>query len=149
MSPLKGEILRFGVVGLINSVFGYLLGVGLFSAFEHFSTALVISLVSTSISIVFSFTMQKLFVFRVRGQWLRQFLKGIVVYSFVTLIGAVMFAALMDSFGLNVWLAQAIVIGSTAIFGFIGSKMFTFRQLQNPGQPLPTQSPDEVGESTG
>lgn len=148
MSPLKGEILRFGVVGLINSVFGYLLGVGLFSAFEHYATALVISLVSTSLSIVFSFTMQKLFVFRVRGHWLRQFLKGIVVYSFVTLIGAVMFAALMDTFGLNVWLAQAIVIGSTAVIGFIGSKMFTFRPLRNPNQTPPTQSADELGEST-
>lgn len=148
MSPLKGEILRFGVVGLINSVFGYLLGVGLFSAFEPYATALVISLVSTSISIVFSFTMQKLFVFRVRGNWFRQFLKGILVYSFVTLIGAVMFAQLMDTFGLNVWLAQAIVIGSTAIIGFIGSKMFTFKSSQSVDGPPQTEFPDELGEST-
>jgi len=144
MSPLKGEILRFGIVGLINSVFGYLLGVGLFSAFEPYATALVISLVSTSISIVFSFTMQKLFVFRVRGHWFRQFFKGILVYSFVTLIGAVMFAQLMDTFGLNVWLAQAIVIGSTAIIGFIGSKLFTFRPLRNRNDPPETESADNL-----
>jgi putative flippase GtrA len=149
MSPLKGEILRFGVVGLINSVFGYLLGVGLFNAFEPYAPALVISLISTSLSIVFSFTMQKLFVFRVRGHWLRQFLKGILVYSFVTLIGAVIFAQLMDTFGLNVWLAQAIVIGSTAIIGFIGSKMFTFKPSQNLEGRSETEVPDELSDSTG
>lgn len=92
--------------------------------------------------------MQKLFVFRVRGNWFRQFLKGILVYSFVTLIGAVMFAQLMDTFGLNVWLAQAIVIGSTAIIGFIGSKMFTFKSSQSVDGPPQTEFPDELGEST-
>lgn len=127
MNTLRGELIRFGIVGVVNSIFGYFVGVGLFQLFSTVLPAFVISLAANAIAIVFSFTTQKIFVFRVRGDWLRQFVKGVAVYSVITLIGSLLFALLIDRVGFNVWISQAIVIVCTAVIGFLGSKLFTFR----------------------
>lgn len=128
MSSAKSELIRFGIVGTINSFFGYFIGIGLFFTLKGLFTSLEISMLSNFIAIIFSFITQKMFVFRIKGNWLHQFLKGVIVYAIVAITGSGLFWLLIEVFKINVWFSQFIVISSTAAIGLIGSKFFTFKQ---------------------
>ena len=126
MRIARSELIRFAIVGVVNSIFGYSVGVMLFLLLRENFPVFTISVIANSIAIVFSFVTQKVFVFRVKGHWAQQFIKGLAVYSVVTLVGSGVFWVLIDGVHLNVWISQAAVILCTAGIGLVGSKFFTF-----------------------
>jgi putative flippase GtrA len=126
MRIARSELIRFVIVGVVNSIFGYSVGVMLFLLLRENFPVFTISVIANSIAIVFSFVTQKVFVFRVKGHWTQQFIKGLAVYSVVTLVGSGVFWVLIEAVHLNVWISQAVVILCTAGIGLVGSKFFTF-----------------------
>ena len=120
--------LRYLVVGGINTLFGYGLGVGLYLALSPMLHILVIGVIGSVIAITFSFTTYKLFVFGTRGHWLREYLRSYVVYGGTGVLGIRLVWVLVDGLRMPIWIAQGIAILLTVLVSYLGHARFTFRR---------------------
>lgn len=119
--------LRYLLVGGLNSLVGYGLGVGLYLLLSPALHILLIGLVANLLAISFSFTTQKLLVFRTKGRWLSEYLRSYLVYGGMGVMGTVLLWALVDGIHLPIWIAQGVAIGLTVVLSYVGHARFTFR----------------------
>jgi putative flippase GtrA len=135
LSATRGQAIRYGVVGAWNTVFGY----GCYSFFTLILTGLgphsymLANLIAFPINITVAFLGYKLFVFKTKGNYIREWLRCIVVYSGTFVLSLVALPALVFCIrrlgGLEKaapYIAGAIVIGATAVVSFFGHKHISF-----------------------
>lgn len=131
-----GQVLRYGAVGGFNTVIGY----GSFAALNclltgHVPYAYMVANIGSSVfSITVAFFGYKLFVFRTKGNYLREYFRTYVVYGSSAVLGLVLLPVLVGLIGMAVkddvlvpYVAQAIVLPFVVIISFFGHKMFSFR----------------------
>lgn len=73
-----------------------------------------------------SFSTYKLFVFKTKGNWLREYMKSYIVYGFAALISIIGLWLLVDFLDINIWFAQAVVMVAIVIISYIGHDRYTF-----------------------
>lgn len=119
---------RYLIAGGWNTVFGYSVGVALFLLLTgKFHTA-AIAFIANCMGIIMSFLTYKLFVFKTKGNWIREFLKACIVYSNMALISVVLIWFFVDVMHLNIWISQAFALLLTISISYFGHKKFTFIQ---------------------
>ena len=131
-----GQLLRYVIVGIWNTAFGY----GTFAALTALlyrygkNSYLAAMLLSNLLSITVAFLGYKWFVFKTKGNYLKEWVRCLSVYSggmlisFVTLPGLVI--ALRRWFGFDrsaPYLAGALLTGVTVVVSFFGHKHISFR----------------------
>jgi putative flippase GtrA len=141
-----GQVFRYIGVGIVNTVVGYGLFVLTLFLLNRVTptrfldlTVIAASLISTPINITISYFNYKLFVFRTRGNHLREWLRAFGVYGVSMLPGLLVLAALTRllqnvlhgyaPFGKGTpgYIAGAVVTGCSTIISFLGHKKVTFR----------------------
>lgn len=141
MSETRSQAIRYGVVGAWNTIFGY----GCYSLFTLILSGLgphsymLANLIATPINITVSFLGYKWFVFQTKGNYIREWLRCIAVYSSTFVLSMVSLPPLVFCIrrlaGLKEaapYLAGAAVIGVTAVVSFFGHKHISF--WRRPGQ---------------
>lgn len=136
-----GQLVRYLLVGAWNTLFGY----GCFFLFARLFlhlmpsqpslAASVASVVATVTNITVSFTGYKLFVFRTRGNFLREYARSFLVYLPSLLLNAVAIAPLtallrhlLRSHAPQApYIAGAILAFVTVVISFFGHKHISFR----------------------
>lgn len=131
-----GQLLRYLIVGLGNTVFAY----GAFAIFTAVldqympSSYLAGSLMSSLLTITVSFLNYKWFVFKTKGNYLREWFKCLMVYSSAIVMGLALLpptVLLVNNVTGNPvaapYIAGALVMGFNVIISFIGHKEFSFR----------------------
>ncbi len=110
--------LRFGIVGVLNTAFGYVVFAALVLAGLASAVALVLS---TAISVAFNFQTSRRLVFRANGRWLR----FLLVYAVVLAIDWTMlrFARIH---GVSELTAQLVLALPLAALSFVGQRLFVF-----------------------
>ena len=129
------QFLRYLFVGVWNTLFGY----GCFCVMTWLFTGvfpypyMIANVLANIISITVAFLGYKLFVFRTRGNYLREYLRCYVVYGTSALLGLVLlpFAVAGVSFFLveKEWapyIAGALLTGITMLISFLGHKHYSF-----------------------
>lgn len=118
--------LRYLIIGGWNTVFGYAvfaaLNWGLASV--HY---LVILTVSYIISITNAYVGYKLFVFRTKGNILKEYLRFYVVYGASFGFNVVALPVLVEGFTMNVYAAQALIIVITIAGSYLLHKHYSFK----------------------
>lgn len=135
----QGQFVRYLLVGLGNALFGF----GSYAALTRILTPHVrygyvaAGLIANILSITFSYLTYKLFVFKTKGNYLREWMKCVAVYSGAGLLGTAALPVLVflirrfSSLGGSApYLAGAIVAGLTVVVSFTGHRSFTFRQAK-------------------
>ena len=143
--------IRYLIAGACNTLFGLcnaLAMTRLFVVLEPSQPKLMGSaamLCASFLSIAFSFLTYKWFVFKTRGNYVREYLKSLLVYlpsiAINTLAVAPLSVALnsvnapIESMtkisGGSVFLASALLVGSTFVLSFFGHKHVSFRSASN------------------
>ena len=131
-----GQLGRYLVVGVWNTAFGY----GTFALFTwvlgHYIPASYIaaSLLSSILNITVSFLGYKLFVFKTKGNYLREWTRCLMVYSGSILIGLALLPPTVFAVSYVTgneraapYIAGALLMGGQVILSFIGHKKFTFK----------------------
>jgi putative flippase GtrA len=131
------ELVRYLLVGGFNTVFGY----GLFALLNWSLTRLstysymYAAVLSNLIAITVAFLGYKWFVFRTRGNYLREWIRCLGVYGSSMLVGLAGLAILVPILRRSLhrpelasYLAAAIMTVVTVIFSFLGHKNISFRQ---------------------
>ena len=124
---LEKQSLRYLLAGGWNTVFGYGIGVGLYTILSSQLHVAVIAAIANIFAITMSFLTYKLFVFKTTGNWLSEYGRSYLVYGSMALLSIVLLWAMVDYLGMDIWYAQALVILLTVGVSYLGHKFFTFR----------------------
>ncbi len=134
----KKEIGRYLAIGAWNTVFGY----AVYAFFLWLLTDILpaaymfASVISTVFSITNSFFMYKFFVFKTKGNYLKEYIKCWAVYGSAGLVNLALLpvAVLIFNFLLpteyqytSPYLAGFVLLFITTVFSFIGHKNITFK----------------------
>ncbi len=131
-----GQFARYLLVGLWNTAFGY----GLYAALTALLTPrmrygyIAANALASLISITVAFLGYKWFVFKTHGNYLREWIRCLAVYSggIVASTAALPVVVVFIRRTTHVdaaapYLAGAIVMGLATIYNFVGHKNFSFR----------------------
>jgi putative flippase GtrA len=126
---------RYTLVGIWNTVFGYGAYAGLTALFTPRVAHgyILAAVVSSFFGITVAFLAYKWFVFKTKGNYLREWLRCFVVYGSTTLIGIVLLPLLVFAcrrfVGLEAsapYVGGAAITGLTVIVSFLGHRHFSF-----------------------
>ena len=148
------KIARYAVVGAGNTIFGYCCYAAFVAVYRHalpepyrYLTVDLASVTATLIGVTVSFLTYKFLVFKTKGNYLREWLRCLLVYGAATLPGLFILPGLTRLLStvprlhaVSPYLAGAIVMGGTAICTYLAHNRFSFAAPGRPTQPLPNAS---------
>jgi putative flippase GtrA len=120
--------LRYLVVGTSNTIIGYLISNTLYYTLSKYLHILIITTIAVILSVSLGFFCYKKFVFRTKGNWLREYLRCWAVYSIGALLAILATWGLVEGLLLPFWIAQGIVIILVILISYLGHSRFTFAQ---------------------
>ena len=115
------------IAGGWNTVFGYGAYVGLLYLFHPWIHYMVIAVIANILSITMAYVTHKLFVFRTRGNVLREYLKFYGVYGVTAAFGLVALPFCVEVLKVNVYMAPLLILGVTVVVSYFGHKHFSFK----------------------
>ena len=131
-----GQFARYLVVGVWNTGFGY----GTYAGLTALLTPkiphayLAASLLSSLLNITVAFLGYKWFVFRTRGNYLKEWLRCLTVYSSSLLLGLLLLPVVVEAVRRVTgngraapYIGGALLMGASVIYSFFGHRKFTFR----------------------
>lgn len=130
-----GQFGRYLVVGVVNTIFGYATYAGLTALLTpHIPFAyMVANIVGAFTNITFGYFNFKLFIFRTRGNYLREWFRCVLVYSSSIIAGTVALPfvvlalrAFTQAGSFAPYIAGALLMGVNILAGFLGHKNFSF-----------------------
>lgn len=120
------EKINYLLVGGWNTVFGYFAFIALYYFFGAHINYLILVLLSNILSITNAYVGYKLFVFRTRGSYFKEYLRFYLVYGLCILINLMLMFLAVDFMKINPVIAQAMVMWFTVIISYLGHKNFSF-----------------------
>jgi putative flippase GtrA len=126
-SRVRSKHLKFVFIGIYNTAFGYGAFAALHEGFPRLNYMLVL-IVSREISVVSAFVAYRLFVFKVKGALVHDFMRFWLVYSGAMVANLIALPFFVEIIGLNVLLAQAITMILTVMSSWVGHNYFSFKR---------------------
>jgi putative flippase GtrA len=150
------QVIRYLLVGGLNTCFGYALFVALNYLFRGLGIygSEIASLLGNLIAITVAFLGYKWFVFRTHSNYLREWLRCLSVYGSSMLFSLVMLPPL--TLLLRRWfgptqtasnVAAAILIVVTVVASYFGHKHFSFRRVQTAVEEVPERGAGKAVQS--
>lgn len=133
-----GQLGRYLLVGLWNTVFGYGTFAILTAVLDRYVPAsyMAASLLASLLNITVSFLGYKWFVFKTRGGYLREWARCVMVYSGSILLGLALLppAVFLVTFmtgnsGTAPYIAGALLLVLNVVLSFLGHRRFTFGHI--------------------
>lgn len=146
---LADQRIRFLMVGGVNTVVGY----AIFAALTYWVLAdvpfgyLISLIISYAIAITLAFVLYRRFVFPVKGNVVRDFLRFVSVYAVAIGANILALPALVEVVGLHPLPAQAIVLVVTTILSFVGHKYFSFRRSPRGIDTAPAETAEDAAHA--
>lgn len=117
---------KFLFVGGLNTAFSFLFSIAIYEVSKTYFHILLIGLLINIFTISFSYITYKIFVFKSKGNWLREYLRCYAVYLKIAIINILLTWILVEFCGITFWVSQIMLIVSTAVLSYYGHKYFTF-----------------------
>ncbi len=131
------QVVRYVLVGGCNTLFGWLAYAGLtalFTRFTSFYPYVFASVITSVVNITASFLGYKWFVFKTRGNYLREWLKAMAVYTTSILITTLSLPLIVGFLrhatpfhNAAPYIAGGITSAAAVTMSFFGHKHFSFR----------------------
>ena len=127
ITGFRPEQIRFGAVGIYNTVVGYAVFAGLLALVPrlHYLGSLAVTHV---VSVLNGYLAHRWLVFRVRGQVLVDLARFWSVQLAALGVNAVILAALVEGAGLGPLPAELLAVVATVLFSWFGHSRFSFRR---------------------
>lgn len=113
-------------VGVWNTIFGYCFFALLYILFSAKIHYLILFIISNIFSITNAYVGYKLFVFKTKGNIIREYSRFYLIYGFSIIINIICLPLLVEVLRINPLAAQAIILIFNVIISFTGHKHFTF-----------------------
>ena len=119
--------LRFLITGGWNTAFAYISLAILYYLLSDKIHYMIIIGFSGIINITNAYICHKFFVFKTKGNYVKEYLRYYVVYSVPMAIGFIAFPICIEIFKMNFYVTQALLTGITVIVSYFGHKHVSFR----------------------
>ena len=129
-------VLRYLMAGAWNTLFGigiYALLYGLLGDRIHY---LILGIPANIIAISNAFICYKFFVFKTKGNIIREYLKCYAVYGCSSLTGMLLLALLVQKLSMHPVAANILATVIIIVFSYFGHKYFSFRSGRNSGHAI-------------
>jgi len=133
LAPLyerHGEKLRFLVVGGWNTAFSYGVLFMLDTLLHQYLHYTIIMFVAWVIGVTQNLFTFKLFVFRTKGHWVKEYLRSYVVYSGSFVLNLAIVAVIISLWHPRLSIAQLPALVIVTIISYVGHKYFTYRTAE-------------------
>jgi putative flippase GtrA len=131
------EIVRYGLVGLVNTAFGYGVFVALQLTLGTVTHYIVVLVVSNLVAIPQAYTLQRWLVFRFTGGWWAGLARFATVYVTAFFVNLALLPLLHEVAGIPVIPAQGIATVLQVIGTYVAHRLFTFRRRPGGGSGVP------------
>jgi putative flippase GtrA len=128
----RSQKFRFLLVGVANTVFGYLLFAGLLLVVGEDSYVLT-GVISHLVATTLSFGLNRTYVFESGGRILLDYLRFQVTYTLILALNLALLIAFVEFLGWPVLVAQAVCLFFVAVSSYLGHKYFSFRRKGRAG----------------
>ncbi len=122
------EKIRFLIAGAWNTLFGYLSFMALYFLLVHLMNYMFIFIISAAVNIIQNFWVYKIFVFKTKGNHLKEFLRFNTVYAFSIGLNFVLLPFFVEVLKMHPLIAQACLIFLIVVISYIGHRNFSFRR---------------------
>ncbi len=119
---------RYLIAGGWNTLFGYVVYAVPYFFFHGRIHYMVIAVVANPVAITMAYATHKLFVFRTKGNVLREYLKFYGVYGVITILGLLALPFCVEVLRMSPYVAPLLIIGVSVVVSYFGHKYFSFRQ---------------------
>lgn len=123
----NSQPLRFLVTGGWNTAFSYISLALLYYFFSKRMHYMVILVIGAVINITNAYICHKFFVFRTKGNYVREYLRYYVVYSVPMALGFIAFPVCIELFKMNFYVTQALLTVITVLISYFGHKHISFK----------------------
>ena len=123
----RSQKLRFLLVGVANTVCGYLLFAGVLLVVGEESYVLT-GVISHLVATTLSFGLNRTYVFGSDGRILLDYLRFQVTYTLILALNVALLIAFVEFLRWPVLVAQAVCLCFVAVSGYLGHKHFSFRR---------------------
>lgn len=124
----RHEKFRFLVVGVFNTIFGYLVFLALYLAFGTRCHYLMLSAISHAISVLVAFCGQRTLVFHSTQPWPAEFIRYNVSLIFSFLTGLLCLYVLVEFAKLNPGVGQAITVAVSVVISYLTHRHYSFKR---------------------
>ncbi len=119
---------KFLIVGFLNTVFGYSIGLVNYFLFFELIGIIGVGILNNIINITFAFIMFKRFVFKtINTNWFFEYLRSYVVYGVKAIVGIFVLWLFVSILNINIYISQAVAMLVTIFLSYTGHKNFTFK----------------------
>ena len=125
---LARQEVRYLIAGGWNTLFGYGVYVGLLYLLQPWVHYMVIAVVGNVLAITMAYTTHKLFVFRTKGNVLREYLRFYGVYGVTSVLGLVALPLCVEVLRMSPYMAPLFIMGVTVGLSYLGNKHFSFKK---------------------
>lgn len=134
---LARQDVRYLIAGGWNTVFGYGLYIGLFYLFQIRVHYMVLAVVANILAITMAYLTHKLFVFRTKGNVLREYFRFYGVYGLTAALGLAALPICVELLGMGPYVAPLLILVVTTGLSYLGHKHFSFSPVQPPASQDP------------
>jgi len=124
---LARQEVRYLMAGGWNTVFGYGVYVWLLWLFQPQVHYMAIAVATNVLAITMAYATHKLFVFRTKGNVLREYLKFYGVYGVTAVLGLAALPLCVEWLGMSPYVAPLLILGVTVVVSYFGHKHFSFK----------------------
>jgi len=115
------------LVGGWNTVFGYGAFAVLYYFLSSFLSYVLIITISYIISITNAFVGYRFFVFKSKGNWIKEYLRFYVVYGGAYVVNIVVFPVFVNILNVNAYIAQILINIIIVIASYATHKNYSFK----------------------
>jgi len=124
---INSEKFKYIIVGIWNTIFSYAAFIALYYSMTkhdiHYTLVLVVSQI---VGITNAYICYKVFVFKTKGNIVREYLKFYVVYGSTLAVNFILILILVELGGLNPVISQGLIAIVVVIMAYIGHVKFSF-----------------------
>lgn len=124
---IDSKKIRFLIVGLFNTIFGYVFSIVIYEIFKDYLSLFIILLISHIITVTFSFFNYRLFVFKSKKSMLNEYAKIHLVYISTFCINFLIVWVLYNYLLWTFWLSRLVSILVLICYNYFAHLRFTFK----------------------
>ena len=122
--------IKYLIVGVANTIFGYTTGVLLYKLSNGYLDIIIIGLVTNIVNVTISFIMYKLFVFKSKEMWVKEYVRFIGLNSLTALLSIILLWLFVKVLDINIEIAQALILMITIFISYFGNLLFAFKSKE-------------------
>jgi hypothetical protein len=126
---LKKKIKNFLIIGIVNTISGYVLSLIIYDLLNKYYNILVIGLIISFINISFSFATYKLFVFNhSKLFWVTQYLKSFMTYGLISIINIIIMTFMVKILNIKFFFVATFLTITSPLLLYFMHKNFTYNE---------------------